>query len=78
MTEPETERQPQPRRRPSRFAEDGKTNLQAQFDAQKIAFGPLMFQAAPLIHTLLVLDNSQTEEIKNTTIKRLTKAQNIL
>ena len=31
-------------RRP-RFATNGKTNIEAQFDAHKLAFGPLMFQA---------------------------------
>lgn len=47
--EPQPDPQPTSKRRPSRFAEDGKTNLQAQFDAQKIAFGPLMFQAARVL-----------------------------
>ena len=34
------------RGRAARFAADGKSNLEAKFDAQKLAFGPLMFQAA--------------------------------
>jgi SAM-dependent methyltransferase len=49
MTEPEAERTTRPKRRSSRFADDGKTNLEAQYDAQKLAFGPLMFQAARVL-----------------------------
>ena len=35
--------------RRSRFAGDAKSNLDAKFDAQKLAFGPLMFQAARVL-----------------------------
>ena len=48
MTDSETEPQQSPKRR-SRFAEDGKSNLDAKFDAQRLAFGPLMFQAARVL-----------------------------
>ncbi len=37
---------PPARVRPACFVDDGKSNLEAKFDAQKLAFGPLMFQAA--------------------------------
>ena len=42
------------------FGKDNKTALQAKFDAQKIAFGPLMFQAARSLQRLGIL-----EAIKN-------------
>lgn len=48
MTDYETEPE-RAARRPSRFAEDGKTNLEAKFDAQRLAFGPMMFQAARVL-----------------------------
>lgn len=35
--------------RRSRFSGDAKSNLEAKFDAQKLAFGPLMFQAARVL-----------------------------
>lgn len=43
-------------KRPSRFAEDGKSNLEAKFDAQRLAFGPLMFQAARVLRKTGALD----------------------
>ncbi len=49
MTDAATEPEKTPKRRPSRFAADDKSNLDAKFDAQKLAFGPLMFQAARVL-----------------------------
>ena len=49
MSDPATQPEQPPKRRRARYADNGKTNLQAQFDAQKLAFGPLMFQAARVL-----------------------------
>ncbi len=38
------------------FGNDNKTALQAKFDAQKIAFGPIMFQAARALQNLGILE----------------------
>jgi hypothetical protein len=38
------------------FGNDNKTALQSKFDAQKIAFGPIMFQAAKALRDLGILD----------------------
>ena len=38
------------------FGNDNKTALQAKFDAQKIAFGPIMFQAARSLQRLGILE----------------------
>jgi len=46
MSDAQTREESATRPRRARFADDGKTNLQAQYDAQKLAFGPMMFQAA--------------------------------
>jgi ubiquinone/menaquinone biosynthesis C-methylase UbiE len=39
------------------FGNDNKTALQAKFDAQKIAFGPIMFQAARSLQKLGILQS---------------------
>ena len=38
------------------FGKDSKTALQAKFDAQKIAFGPIMFQAARSLQRMGILE----------------------
>jgi hypothetical protein len=38
------------------YGNDNKTALQAKFDAQKIAFGPIMFQAAKALRDLGILE----------------------
>lgn len=38
------------------YGKDNKTSLQAQYDAQKIAFAPIMFQAAMSLRNLGILD----------------------
>lgn len=38
------------------FGKDNKTALQAKFDAQKIAFGPIMFQAARSLQRMGILE----------------------
>ena len=49
MTDPATESGAAPRARRQRFADNGKSNLEAQYDAQRLAFGPMMFQAARVL-----------------------------
>lgn len=41
---------------PNRFADDGKTTLEAKFEAQKLTFGPMMFQAARVLRNCGALE----------------------
>ena len=41
---------------PYNFGDDKKSAFQAQFDAQKIAFAPIMFQAARSLRDLGILE----------------------
>ena len=46
------------------FGKDTKTALQAKFDAQKIAFGPIMFQAARALQRLGILETIKAQKNK--------------
>lgn len=71
MTDQAAEPPGVPRRRPSRFAEDGKTNYEAQFDAQKLAFGPMMFQAARVLRETGALECIKSKGRRGITAEEL-------
>lgn len=52
------------------YGSDDKTALQAKFDAQKIAFGPIMFQAARALRNLGILESLKKNK-KGSTIQEL-------
>ena len=45
---------------PYNFGDDKKSAFQAQFDAQKIAFAPIMFQAARSLRDLGILEHHRS------------------
>ena len=55
------------------YGTDNKTALQAKFDAQKIAFAPIMFQAAMSLRNLGILNNIQDNRKEGTTIESIAK-----
>ncbi len=59
------------------FGTDKKTALQAKFDAQKIAFAPIMFQAAISLRNLGILNNIQKNQRTGTTIENIAKDLNL-
>lgn len=59
------------------YGTDNKTALQAKFDAQKIAFAPIMFQAAMSLRNLGILSNIQSKRKEGTTIENIAKDLNL-
>jgi len=59
------------------YGHDNKTALQAKFDAQKIAFGPIMFQAAKALRDLGILDYLLKNRKKETTMESIAKELNL-
>jgi ubiquinone/menaquinone biosynthesis C-methylase UbiE len=59
------------------YGNDDKSALQAKFDAQKIAFGPIMFQAAISLRDLGILDYLMKTRRKGATIKETAEALNL-
>jgi len=59
------------------FGKDDKTALQAKFDAQKIAFGPIMFQAARSLQRLGILDLIKRQRNKGILIADIAKELNL-
>ncbi|MFT7670413.1 MAG: hypothetical protein ACI8X5_003121 [Planctomycetota bacterium] len=72
MTDRETEPKEKSERR-SRFAEDGMTNLEAKYAAQRLAFGPMMFQAARVLRISGALEVIKTAGRTGITALELTK-----
>ncbi len=56
---------------------DKKTALQAKFDAQKIAFGPIMFQAAKALRDLGILDLIKKHRKEGVRIKEIAHELNL-
>ncbi len=56
------------------YGNDNKSALQAKFDAQKIAFGPIMFQAARALRNLGILQHLMKSRRKGATIEETSKA----
>jgi len=61
-------------KRPKRFADDGKTNIEAQYEAQKLAFGPLMFQAVRVLRDCGALDFLKSRGLQGATAEELAEA----
>ncbi|WP_461638051.1 methyltransferase [Labilibaculum euxinus] len=59
------------------FGNDNKTALQAKFDAQKIAFGPIMFQAARSLQKMGILEIIKKQRNKGILISEIAKQLNI-
>lgn len=59
------------------FGNDNKTALQAKFDAQKIAFGPIMFQAARSLQRLGILEIIKKQRNKGITIADISEKLDI-
>lgn len=59
------------RRRRRRFADDDKSNLEVRFDAQKLAFGPMMFQAARTVRDTGALDYINRQKADGVTPEEL-------
>ncbi len=53
------------------YGSDNKTALQAKFDAQKIAFAPIMFQAAKSLRDLGILDYLMKNRRKGTLLENI-------
>ncbi len=53
------------------YGKDDKTAVQAKFDAQKIAFAPIMFQAAKSLRNLGILEYIQKQRKQGTTIEEI-------
>ncbi|MCG8697929.1 MAG: methyltransferase domain-containing protein [Bacteroidales bacterium] len=58
------------------FGSDNKSALQAKYDAQKIAFGPIMFQAALSLRDLGILEYLKKHK-KGSTIEEIAEALNV-
>ena len=56
------------------FGTDKKTALQAKYDAQKIAFAPIMFQAAKALRDLGILDFLLNAKNKSASIEEIAQA----
>ncbi len=59
------------------YGNDTKSALQAKFDAQKIAFGPIMFQAAKALRDLGILDYLMKTRRKGAAIEETAEALNL-
>jgi hypothetical protein len=57
-----------------RFGNDGKTALEAKFEAQKLAFGPMMFQAARVLRDCGALEHLKEQGKKGATPAQLHQA----
>ncbi len=60
-----------------KYASDTKSALQAKFDAQKIAFAPIMFQAAKALRNLGILEYLMKNKKEGADIDTIAKALNI-
>ncbi|MCP4411705.1 MAG: SAM-dependent methyltransferase, partial [Gammaproteobacteria bacterium] len=60
-----------------KFGSDKKTALQAKFDAQKIAFGPIMFQAAKALRDLEILDLIKKRKKEGITMEEIAQELNL-
>ncbi|MBU2555445.1 MAG: methyltransferase [Bacteroidetes bacterium] len=59
------------------YGHDNKTALQAKFDAQKIAFGPIMFQASIALRNLGILDHLFNNRKTGSTLEEIAEALNL-
>ncbi|MFW5793111.1 MAG: methyltransferase [Bacteroidota bacterium] len=59
------------------YGSDEKSAVQAKFDAQKIAFGPIMFQAARSLRNLGILETLQNNRKKGLSIEEVANNCNI-
>ena len=59
------------------YGNDTKSALQAKFDAQKIAFGPIMFQAAKALRELGILEYLMKSRRKGAAIEEVAEALNL-
>lgn len=59
------------------YGSDDKTALQAKFDAQKIAFAPIMFQAAKALRDLDILDYLLKNRRKGALLEDISKNLNL-
>ena len=59
------------------YGDDKKSAVQAKFDAQKLAFGPVMFQAARSMRTLGILDELHNARKTGLEIKEVAKKCNL-
>ena len=59
------------------FGSDKKTALQAKFDAQKIAFGPIMFQAAKALRDLGILELIKKRKKDGITLEEIAQELNL-
>jgi ubiquinone/menaquinone biosynthesis C-methylase UbiE len=59
------------------YGDDKKSAVQAKFDAQKIAFGPIMFQAARSMRTLGIFENLHKERKNGMLIKEVADSCNL-
>ena len=61
---------------PYNFGDDNQSAFQAQFDAQKIAFPPIMFQAARSLRDLGILE-CRKDHKEGITIEEVAKELNL-
>lgn len=59
------------------YGNDKKTAVQAKFDAQKIAFGPIMFQAAKSLRDLGILEYLLNNRREGVTMESIAEALNL-
>jgi len=59
------------------YGNDTKSALQAKFDAQKIAFGPIMFQAAKALRDLGILDFLMKTRRKGASVEEVAEELNL-
>jgi ubiquinone/menaquinone biosynthesis C-methylase UbiE len=59
------------------YGDDKKSAVQAKYDAQKIAFGPIMFQAARSLRTLGILEALHAERANGLSIAETAKKCNL-
>ena len=61
-------------KRRKRFADDATNNLDARFEAQKLAFAPIMFQAARTLRETGALDYLNRQSARGTTPEEMERA----
>jgi len=59
------------------YGSDDKTALQAKYEAQKIAFGPIMFQAAKALRDLGILELIKSKRKVGITQEEIAKELNL-
>ena len=59
------------------YGSDEKTALQAKYDAQKIAFGPIMFQAAKALRDLGILELIKSRRKEGITMDEIASARSV-